>query len=107
MVSSCLSRLGRRLERRDRAAKDEGPRHGEGGPCDHCRTEWSIGHQDAMIPMAMSARGGNEHGHPVEPLEGGEIEHNLSIGPGFHSIAGWSAARPTRWWSRLRLPRAA
>jgi hypothetical protein len=27
--------------------------------------------------------GRDEHGHPVEPLQGDEIEHDLSIAPGF------------------------
>jgi len=56
-----LSRLGSRLERRARARQRQGAHHGEAGPCGHRRTEWSVGRQDAMIPMAVTARGRDEH----------------------------------------------
>ena len=29
-------------------------RDGEAGPCSHRRTQWGIGRQDAMIPMAVA-----------------------------------------------------
>ena len=50
-----------------------------------------------MIPMAMAPRGRDEHGHPVEPLQGGEIKHELPIGPGF-----WEGIREAAGFTQVR-----
>ena len=58
-------------------------RDGEAGPCGHRRTQWRIGRQDAMIPMAVAPRGRDEDPPPIQPLQRGEAEGGLPIRPGF------------------------
>ena len=58
----------------------------------HERTQARVRRQHAVIPVTVSARWGDEHGEAVQELEGGQLEHVLSVGAGLSQMLAQALA---------------
>ncbi len=56
------------------------------------RAQAGIGREDTVIPVTVSARWRDEHGEAVQELEGGQLEHVLSVGTGLWQMAAQALA---------------